>query len=76
MKDGYDDSTCKNATRIYQYYAPNSKPKVPLYQYSITYNRIYNAKNNDISLTYSFEQEDYNTVLDILSCTYTVIALD
>ena len=76
MKDGYDDSICKNATRIYQYYAPNSKPKVPLYQYSITYNRIYNAKNNDISLTYSFEQEDYNTVLDILSCTYTVIALD
>ena len=76
MKDGYDDSTCKKATRIYQYYAPNSKPKVPLYQYSITYNRIYNAKNNDISLTYSFEQEDYNTVLDILSCTYTVIALD
>lgn len=76
MKDGYDDTTCKNATRIYQYYAPNSKPKVPLYQYSITYNRIYNAKNNDISLTYSFEQENYNTVLDTLSCTYTVIALD
>lgn len=76
MKDGYDDTTCKNATRIYQYYAPNSKPKVPLYQYSITYNRIYNAKNNDISLTYTFEQEDYNTVLDTLSCTYTVIALD
>lgn len=76
LTDGYDNEACKNATRIYRDYNDNKKHECMLYQVPFVYNRIYNAKDNDIELTYNLEQEKYNTYLDSFNFTYTLIALD
>lgn len=73
MTDGYDDELCKNLTRISDV---GTCEKLKWYQQTFTFNRIYNAKDTEVTLKFYFEQENYNTIIESLHCMLTIIALD
>ena len=73
MTDGYDDDLCKRLTRTQHHGGEMEARNI---QQSFVFNRIYNAKDTQVTLKFAFEQEKYNTILDSFDCMITIIALD
>lgn len=73
MTDGYDNDLCKRRTRTQHHEGAMEARNI---QQSFVFNRIYNAKDTQVKLSFSFEQENYNFILDSFDCMITVIALD
>ena len=73
MTDGYDNELCKNLTRINDI---GECKKQKWFQQTFTFNRIYNAKDTEVTLKFYFEQENYNAILESFNCMLTIIALD
>ena len=73
MTDGYDNELCKRLTRTQHHEGAMEARNI---QQSFVFNRIYNAKDTQVKLSFSFEQENYNSILDSFDCMITVIALD
>ena len=73
MTDGYDNELCKNLTRINDVGECN---KLKCFRQIFEFNRIYNAKDTEVTLKFNFELENYNAILESFYCMLTVIALD
>ena len=73
MTDGYDDDLCREVTRIKR----DGKTLTTGYeQHSLSFSRMYDATENDITLQLYLEQSAYNTHLRSFKGTVTITALD
>ena len=71
--DGYDNDFCREATRIKR---DGRKISITSDQYSFSFNRLYDATDGDIILTFGIEQSSYETYLVSLNNSITIIALN
>lgn len=73
MTDGYEDDFCRELTRIKR---DGRALTTGREQHSLSFNRIYDATEQDITLTFRIEQSSYDAYLVSFNSTVTITALD
>ena len=73
MSDGYEDDFCRELTRIKR---DGRKLTTGKEQHSLGFNRIYDATEQDITLTFRIEQSGYDVYLVSFNCTMFITALN